>query len=162
MTTLIVLIALVGAIWLAMMKAKQAKSDEVAWPVRAKRLMRDDEMMLLTRLEEALPTHRIFSQVALSQFIGVASGKEHQWARNKIFKKVADFVICDSKSNVIAVVEMDGLSHDRPSRQRSDNDKESAVAGAGIKLVRINSKALPKGVEIRALIGVGNEQRKVA
>lgn len=116
--------------------------------------MNNIEQVMFFRLQEALPDHIVLAQVALSQMINVKGGRESQWARNKIHKKVADFVVCRPDMSVESVIELDGNSHDNPRRSNSDSDKEAALTAAGIKLVRINTKPLPNGATIRQLAGV--------
>jgi very-short-patch-repair endonuclease len=120
---------------------------------RAKQLMHDQEHALYQRLTEALPDHQVFAQVSMSAIVEpTESGKQRQRARNFISQKYVDYVICDAKANPIAVVELDGRSHQRQDRQRADATKDSALNGAGIKVVRWTPKTLPKGEEIRAAI----------
>ena len=122
------------------------------WPVFAKKtLLNEKEQVIFNRLTEAFPDWIVLAQVALSQIVIVKSGKENGPYRNKIYKKVIDFVVCRPDTSIVAAFELDGNSHDSLARSKSDADKESALAGAGIKLVRINTKDLPNGTQLRAM-----------
>lgn len=123
------------------------------WPVFAKKtLLNEKEQVVFQRLSEAFPDWIVFAQVALSQLVVVKSGKENGIYRNKIYKKVIDFVVCRTDTSIVASFELDGNSHDMPARSKSDVDKENALAAAGIKLIRINTKNLPNGSQLKALI----------
>lgn len=146
--------AVVLAVLLGLYGALRGKSPGTgqSWPVSARRLLTASESRLLTRLQEALPGHVVLSQVALSQLIEVKRGKEHVWARNKVFRKVVDFVVLNSDHAVHCVIELDGSSHDRPSRQRSDTDKSAALAAAGYTLHRLNPAEPMTGTTLRQTI----------
>jgi hypothetical protein len=68
---------------------------------------------------------------------------------------VADFVICESDFRVLAVVELDDLSHARADRQDADRRKNMALEAAGLRLIRISPGPLPSDDELRQLIEVG-------
>ena len=68
----------------------QALEDQ--WPVHSRVLLSKSEQQLHRRLLQAFPQHLIFSQVALSQLIGLNPGAA--WStRNRYGQLVADFVI---------------------------------------------------------------------
>jgi very-short-patch-repair endonuclease len=59
-------------------------------------------------------------------------------------------VVCDAASTVLAVIELDDRSHDDPRRSKADQDKEAALAAAGIRLIRWNAAVLPGFDQIAA------------
>ena len=142
-------------------KSNNISTTDKAWPVFARKtLLNDREQVVFNRLTEAFPDWIVLAQVALSQIVIVKSGKENGPYRNKIYKKVIDFVLCRPDTSIVAAFELDGISHDNPARSKSDVDKEKALTGAGIKLIRINTKALPNGDQLRAMLGseISNRQ----
>ncbi|MES2491373.1 MAG: DUF2726 domain-containing protein [Pseudomonadota bacterium] len=151
LTIIVILIVVFGL--LLVIKRSNTQVISKSWPVSAKKLMDKNEQIVFYRLTEALPDNLVLAQVAMSQMITVRGGKESQWARNKIYKKVADFVICRPDMSIEAVIELDGSSHDSKHRSKSDADKEAALNAAGLQLIRLNTKELPNGPQIRALLG---------
>jgi hypothetical protein len=54
--------------------------------------------------------------------------------------------------SVIAVIELDDRSHERPKRKAADARKNKALADAGIRLVRIPAGRLPTEDDLRKLV----------
>jgi len=136
--------------------AKPLVGDSLAndpWPVAAKDLLTERERSLYQSLSDLYPDHKLFVQVALSQLIDVPEDHpERPSIRNQFSQLVADFVLCRSNLSVIAVIELDDRSHERPDRQRADARKNKALADAGIRLVRIPAGQLPTLEKLRALV----------
>lgn len=128
------------------------KGSKKNWPVKARKPMNETEAAAYERISEALSDRTVLAQVSMSQIVSVRSGKEHAWAWNKISQKVCDYVVLRKDLSVQAVIELDGQSHDKPARMKSDRDKEAALSAAGIKLVRVNSKQIPNGAQLRELV----------
>jgi hypothetical protein len=83
---------------------------------RPKFLMTYNEKEFFNRLIFALPDHYIFIQVALSATLK-PNKPENDPSFNGIFvtfsKKIADYVICDKDLNVVAIVELDDITHEK-------------------------------------------------
>ena len=124
------------------------------WPVKMKsKLLSKSEKEMFDRLQDALYEHIVLPQVALSQIIECDDGNfGATW--NKINRKVCDYVVCNKDFQVIAVVELDGWNHSYASQQKKDADKDAAVTSAGLRMVRFDARAIPKGPEIRERLGV--------
>lgn len=61
-----------------------------------------------------------------------------QTARNRIDRKVVDFVVCEAGTmRVLAAVELDDRSHARADRVKRDAVVEGALKAAGVPLVRV-------------------------
>lgn len=147
-----VVVLIAFALLLKAVKAKKTGAiTEEPWPVKAKKPLGDRERVVYFTLRLALPEYVVLAQVAISQLISV-KGKGIQAIRNKISPLVADFVVCDKSFQVLAVIELDGNSHDHPRRQRADQNKEKALTGAGLKLLRWNTKLLPSKDEMREAV----------
>jgi hypothetical protein len=93
----------------------------------------------------------VLAQVALSRILDVESSQPSwkKW-RNRINQKSADFVVCRKDASVVAVIELDDASHERPNRRAADATKEKALAAAGIRVIRWLARALPDESAIRA------------
>lgn len=123
------------------------------WPVKAKKLLTERERSLYENLQNLYPDHKLFVQVALSQLIDVPTNHpDRHSVRNRFSQLVADFVLCRKDLSVVAVIELDDPSHQRPDRQYADARKNKALADAGIRLVRIPAGRLPLDDALRAII----------
>lgn len=142
---------LAAVLWLKSRKGGGPKTSTSTWPVKPKKPLNDKESNVFHALTNALPEYVVLAQVALSQLVYV-SEKGNQAIRNKINPLVADFVICDKTFRVLAIVEVDGSSHDRPRRQNADTNKEKALIDAGLKFLRWNAKVLPTKDEMRKVV----------
>lgn len=154
-------IVLLALIFVAIVVLKRIRAqneagngDDAAWPVKARKtLLNANEQIVFNRLTEAFPDWIVMAQVALSQVVFITGTDKRTSYQNRINQKVLDCVICRPDTSVVAVVEIDGNSHDSPRRSQSDLTKERVLSTAGIKLIRINSKNLPNGQQLRELIG---------
>ena len=63
----------------------------------------------------------------------------------------ADFVICAKDSSILAVIELDDATHERADRKAADEKKYRALTAAGLRVNRIQAKALPDEAAIRAM-----------
>jgi hypothetical protein len=124
-------------------------ADEL-WPFYSKKPLSQPEQILYHRLVKALPECLVLAQVQLSRLLDVKKGVNAAGWRNRINQKSVDFVVCLKDSTVVAVVELDDSTHNRPSRQTADVTKDKALQSAGVTVVRWNVKALPDEAEIRA------------
>lgn len=108
------------------------------------------ETRMYDQLKEAFPDHLIQYQVGLSQLVDVNS-EMTSWVRRGHFSKIArlilDFVIVDQEHNVIACIELDDWSHQKPDRQDADRRKNEALESAGYQLLRYTD--IPSVEELR-------------
>lgn len=66
-----------------------------------------------------------------------ADGFGHMIARHHV-----DFVLCDYRTTeIVAAIELDDRSHDRPARRRRDTFLDAALNAARIPLIRIRAAA---------------------
>lgn len=105
-------------------------------------LFTDSEREFLHILDEAVGDEfRILGKVRLADIIQVREGTEgSQWqaAFNRIRAKHLDYVGCDPETlEIVWVLELDDISHNRPERIERDEFVEGALARAEIPLVRI-------------------------
>ena len=143
-----VLFVIIGRLW-----ASQGRGTEDGpWPLYPKKPLSNPEQVLYHRLVEALPDHIVLAQVQLSRFLGVKKGNNFRAWLNRINRMSADYVICTKDASVVAVIELDDATHDRPDRQSSDSKKEKAIGSAGLRLVRWNVKSIPDVSRIRVEI----------
>jgi hypothetical protein len=71
---------------------------------------------------------------------------------NRYNRLTADFVLCSPDFRVLAILELDDRSHDRPKRLEADGRKAGVLQAAGIPLHRLNVNPMPGEAELRELI----------
>lgn len=119
-------------------------------------LMSDPEQELFRRLVKALPDHFVFAQVAFSQFLFTDGGdrKEKFGTMATMKQKVADFIICSHRFNMVAVIELDDASHD-PAK---DAKRDEVLREAGLKPLRWHVSKMPDAAKIRLdVLGLKSE-----
>lgn len=126
------------------------------WPLSARNLLSKRENKLYQTLVALYPDHRLLVQVALSQLINIdRNHPQSESIRARYKQLVADFVLCRSDLSVVAVIELDDLTHAWPKRKAADARKNKALADARIRLVRIPAGRLPSPDTLRALVDAG-------
>ncbi len=159
-TVLVIVLCLIGLLMLVALLArkpnkpvanKESIDDMKVWPYVPRELMTAPERELYGRLRQALPDYLIFSQVQLSRIIDVAPEAEHQAWLNRINRMSVDFVICAADgAKILAAIELDDSSHDRPDRVKADSKKDKALLSAGVAIIRWPVKGMPNPRQIRA------------
>jgi hypothetical protein len=117
-----------------------------------KKLLTPTEISFFSTLIQATPGKYVFVQVALSQLVGVPSGPEKLASFNRISRMSIDFVVCDEKLNTLVAIELDDPTHDRPSSAEKDLKKDTVLATAGIRLIRIRIEKIPSVEELELSI----------
>jgi very-short-patch-repair endonuclease len=144
MTLTIVLLAVVALVLLGLylLNRKMASTPKEA-PRRRLPMSKTEQAMYL-RLREAFPEHVVLAQVALSSLLTA----RHRRTRNTFDRKVADFVLCTKAFEVLAVFELDDLSH----RDNTDANaaKDGLLTDAGYAVLRF--KTAPDVEAIRAAV----------
>ena len=129
----IVLIALsiVALVYTAKSDEKLSKPFNAEYDYVAKpQLMTASEREMFDVLRSAT-RHAIYPQVALSALV---DKKGNATSRNELFR-VLDFVICNSETKPILVVELNDKSHFLPSRRERDEKVAYILGKAKIKLL---------------------------
>jgi hypothetical protein len=113
-------------------------------------LMTENELEFFGRLVAALPQHYIFPQVAMPALLEPASTskKIRHGDRMRVAQQRVDYVVCDKRCDVIAVVELD----DRTHRRARDKIRDQRLLQAGIRTVRFDARAKPSAVAIRSIV----------
>jgi very-short-patch-repair endonuclease len=153
-TILVILLVALALVLRLEAKRRRLKSGhEVNPPYFGKKPLTDPEIELYGRLREAMPECIVLAQVALSSLVGVKERGDWRMWFNRISQKSVDFVLCLPQDfTVVAVIELDDLSHARSDRQRADTAKDVALRIAGHPIIRFKRHAMPAANEIRAMI----------
>lgn len=149
---LVVIAIAIGAA-LAAKKGKAESGTEEVWPFYAKKPLSTPEQVLYFRLVKALPRHMVLAQVQLSRILGVKKGYAVQAWNNRINRMSVDYVICAKDMSVVAVIELDDASHEKPLRKIADAKKDRALSSASVPIYRFQAKSLPDESAIRAMLG---------
>jgi very-short-patch-repair endonuclease len=138
---------------LAVLLKKRPKPLGGAWPLSVcSTVLSQPEQVLYRRLVQALPNNLIFAQVQLSRFLEVRRGVSRLSWLNRINQMSADFLILKPDTSVVAAIELDDASHNRPSRRDTDARKAHALQSAGVTLIRWHVRDLPDESAIRTAI----------
>ena len=127
------------------------------WPYKAKAPQTENEWDMYWRLVKALPDHVVMPQVAMSAIVDVKLMVKNRYVwRNRIDRKVLDYVVCNRGGGILAAIELDDKTHLKPERRKADKVKDKVMTDAGIKLIRWESKDKPETAEIRrSVLGEG-------
>ncbi len=146
----LLLAALFVALVLIALTLARAKTSDRAGAYRQHALMTDNELEFFGRLVAALPEHYIFPQVAMSALLEPSSSdkKVAHSDRLRIAQQRIDYVVCNKRCEVVAVVELDDRTHSRAK----DKVRDGRLAGAGIRTVRFQARQKPAADAIRAAV----------
>jgi hypothetical protein len=86
--------------------------------------------------------YAVCSKVNLADLLFVPAAPDAQAHRNRIDRKHADFVLCETATmRPVAAVELDDASHARTDRKERDELVGRACEAAGLPLVRVPARA---------------------
>ena len=97
----------------------------------------------------------ICPKVRIADILKVAPTNDRSaWGRafGKIAQKHIDFVIMNHVGDILFAIEVDDSSHRRPDRQKRDAFVNDAFKQAGVPLIRVQSRQLPRSDELTRAI----------
>lgn len=129
---------------------RQAKTRGAAPAYKRRAIMTENEMEFFGRLVAALPEHYIFPQVAMAALLepAAADRKRAHGDRLRIAQQRIDYVVCNRRCEVVAVVELD----DRTHSSAKDQLRDGRLAQGGFRTVRFESRMKPSPALIRAAV----------
>lgn len=139
-------VIVVLAIGLLVKLASRAKIGKY----RRRSLMTDNEREFFGRLRTALPEHLVFPQVAMTAIIEASTKDRNQAYRDRlrIAQQRVDYLVCDQRGDVVAVVELDDKTHS----PEKDKVRDTRLLQAGIRTIRFQSRNKPSPEAIRAAV----------
>lgn len=143
-------LVLVG-IFLFVAKRKQSGGMTAEVPYYGKSPLTEVEQVLYYRLVEALPELVVLAQVPLTAILGIKKRQNKSWQGqfNAISRKSVDYVVCRKDFSIVAVIELDDSTHEKPERQKSDEVKNAAFKAVGIEVLRLKPGKLPEAASIQ-------------
>lgn len=143
LAVLLLLAVLAGlAASLGLLGRKPGKQGAAAAYEAVPALLTPAERSFFGVLRQALASdYQIFAKVRLADIVRpVRSQSRSGWqtAFNRITGKHVDFVLCDPANlRVVGVIELDDRTHDRAERGVRDSLVDTALANAGIPILRV-------------------------
>jgi len=122
--------------------------------ISVKNLLTPTELKFYKLLKKAVSEFEVHAQVAVYQLLKIQSGNESHKIFNRLNRMTFDFVITDSETNVLAIVELDDKSHSRLSAKKRDLKKDSLMSHLNRPLIRIDGASKLTATEIRSLLDI--------
>ena len=125
----------------------------IGWPPQATRVLTRSERLAFALLVQSVPELNILAQVPLSRFLRVP--KRHSYADwlRRLGHQCADFVVCDTDFQVLAVVELEAETEPANDRVRQRLERMSrAMKAAKIPLLVWAEGRLPSVDAVRKAI----------
>ena len=146
----IIVFVIISAVILVTLFVKENKSSLASFPeagtsdgqIVAKSLLTHTEQKFFRLLISALPEYYIFPQVAFSALL-THKGKDGYRLRNSFNRSVADFVVVDQNSQVLAIIELDDKTHDKIRSREKDEKRDEMLEMAGYKILRYRCENFP-------------------
>ena len=131
-------------------RALDAVDTVIGWPPEATRVLTLRHQRALEVLRRAVPEHLILAQVPLSHFIKVPTRHSYvEWLR-RVGHVCVDLMVCDSASNVVAIIEVRQADKVDSERARKRQQRtERVLRAAGIPLHVWNEAFLPDPLAVR-------------
>jgi hypothetical protein len=131
--------------------ALDALDTVAAWEPQATRIMTSAERLAYATLLRATPEHLVLVQVPLSRFLRVPTRYSYTEWLARVGQLCADLVVCDSSSQVLAVVEVRPAKQSDRSRKRFDR-MSRVLKAAGVPLHVWTEEALPSVPAAREMV----------
>jgi hypothetical protein len=119
--------------------------------LRKPRLLGQADALLYRLFRAGLPDHELFANVAIADVVEPAAslrGYERDQSARKLALHRINLVVCSRQLEVVAAVLLTDAAADAARIQFA----EACLAGAGIRVLRLNTAALPRHHQIRALV----------
>jgi hypothetical protein len=160
MTPVLLLLAflfLVGIAAALKRRHRRRGALDTPWPLESKpTLLTAPEQTLLRRLEEALPNHRVLTQVQLLQTVRFKHRSRDWRILNRISQLSIDFLVVTPETAIIAAIELNDATHNDQERRYADARKAHALKSAGIPLLIWSVREMPDVPMISAAIAAAS------
>ncbi len=110
-------------------------------------LLNEREVAFFDKLKKGLKGLHVFPQVSMNAVLDVE--QQRTWKdRMEFWAKIIDFVVCTPEYQIIAMVELDGPSHDNPETQAKDAERDTMLKDAGYIVVRYDWRNEPSARQL--------------
>jgi len=119
----------------------ETQTTQSKYPTRSKKkylkknLLNENEIAFYEKLKKGLKGLQVFPQVSMNGVLNVANQKGFN-DRIPFASKIIDFVVCTPSYQILAMVELDGPSHDSPEEKEKDNKRDTMLKDAGYLVIR--------------------------
>jgi hypothetical protein len=149
---MVMMVLAVGGLIVVLRPDRIEKELKGPWPLARKRLMDDEQMEALQRLQLRLPSMHVMSGVSLSRMLyvmplgsaGDMRARSAYWARRKYSMSV-DFAVCDAQGVIVAAVEMRCADDMKGGKARTQLEKQTMLKAAGVEFFSV-SKSEPEEI----------------
>jgi very-short-patch-repair endonuclease len=127
-------IGFIGLYLLAVLKKKlREQKNKIELSASTPLSKREQDFFMLAR--ECVPDCIILAQVDIKQILKLKNGNRWRYM-NELGRLSIDFVILSKDFELIACIELDDSSHDRPKAKINDEKKERYLRQTGTALIR--------------------------
>jgi len=105
------------------------------------RLLNSSEQELYHRLNEAMPSMKIFAQVGVAQ-LALARGRQEAQRLSRMAGRGVDFVVCDADFSIVAAIELAWPTNGQET-DNAEDVKRVALQSLGIPLIVFRPNKLP-------------------
>lgn len=114
------------------------------------RLLSQTETLIYYLLRSGIPDHEVFPKVPLTAVVGApGAGYDREQQLRRLSRHQIDFILCDKAMRIVAAVQVETSGPEAVVAQRI---KADCLKSAGIRLITIDPRSLPKRSELRALV----------
>src|SRR5439155_1714518 len=151
---MLVAVAIVGAVAWAWRRQSQGAAPQrkpgaldaldtvTGWEPQATRILTSSERLAYATLQRAMPEYLILAQVPLSRFLRVPTRYAYAEWLARVGQLCADLVLCDSSSQVLAVVEVRAAAQSERGGKRAERMRR-VLKAAIVPLHVWSEQALP-------------------
>ncbi len=131
----------------------EALDTVIAWPPEPTRVLTAAERRVYQLLSDELPDYLVLAQVPLSRFLRVPTRHSYnEWMR-RAGQLCADLVVCDSSTQVVAVVDIRRLASSPNERAQKRHDRmDRVLRAAGVRVLAWYEETLPPRDKVRELV----------
>lgn len=151
-------LTLLTALWMRRRQGTRTSREEISeldtvgdWSPQAVRVMTLPQRRAYDLIRRTLPHRVVLAQVPIARFISVAPGKPYREWLARVGRQNVDIVVCDSRSRVIAAVELRSSMATARSIERYER-MARVLEAAGIPVHVWAEETLPAAADVRRLL----------
>ncbi len=122
---------------------------------RRPRLLSQPGGLLYFVFRTGLPDHEIFANVPLGDAVEISDarpGFEREQKARRLAQLKLDLVVCTRQLDIVAAVMLNRDEVEDPAGSENARFSEQCLRAAGIRVLRVDAKALPRHHQVRELI----------